>query len=282
MSRSPLPTDTRAVSPVVGTVLTVALLIIVAASIGVTSMSFVDEAEEPLKQYEHRVECEKPDGSTDIPTAGLVGHYTFDNPDLGTDESGESNHGEAIGGQTTSGAGLCAGDALNPDGDGMHIEIDDFPGPDSGLTISAWIKPDNIDAGNGQRIFADDVDTTGYALSMSDSGNPGIIRFFNRDADSGDISLDTDDIIENGTWYHVVGVYDAEDNTRSIYIDGVKRTSYSGVDDDWAAPGTASIGGEIEESAENNYFDGVIDEVRVYDRPLSESEIGALEDQIYR
>ena len=277
MSRSPLPTDTRAVSPVVGTVLTVALLIIVAASIGVTSMSFVDEAEEPLKQYEHRVECEKPDGSTDIPTAGLVGHYTFDNPDLGTDESGESNHGEAIGGQTTSGAGLCAGDALNPDGDGMHIEIDDFPGPDSGLTISAWIKPDDVTSSDGQRIFADDVGT-GYALSLNDGGDKRL-RFYNRDGSP--VSLDTEQIIEKGNWYHVVAVYDADGGRRAIYVDGVEEISMSG-DPSLATSGTASIGGEPEASGETMYFDGVVDEVRVYDRPLSERETGALEDQIYR
>jgi len=277
MSRVPLRTDTRAVSPVIGVILTVALLMIVAASIGVTSLSFADEVEEPMEQYEHRTQCEKPDGSTDIPTAGLVGYYTFDNPDLGTDESGESNHGEAIGGQTTSGAGLCSDAALDPDGDETHIELDNFPGPDSGLTISAWIKPEQVDS-NGQRIFADDVVNDGYALSLNDAG-PGQLRFFNRDGSP--VSLDTDPIIEEGNWYHVVAVYDADGGTRTIYVDGVEEASMSG-DPSLATTGTASIGGEPEASSEDKYFDGVIDEVRVYDRPLSEDEVEALEDQIYR
>jgi len=277
MSRLSLRTDSRAVSPVIGVILTVALLMVVAASIGVTSMSFADEVEEPMEQYEHRVQCEKPDGSTDIPTAGLVGYYTFDNPDLGTDESGESNHGEAIGGQTTSGAGLCAGDALNPDGDETHIELEGFPGPDTGLTISAWIKPEQVD-GNGQRIFADDVVNEGYALSLNDGGS-GRLRFFNRDGST--VRLDTDSIIEEDEWYHVVAVYDDDGGKRAIYVNGKKEASMSG-DPSLGTTGTASIGGEPEESSEDKYFDGVIDEVRVYDRPLSESEIDALEEQVYQ
>lgn len=279
MSRIQIHRDTRGVTPVVGVILTVALLVVVAAAIGATAFGFSDKVEEPFDQYEHRIQCEQPEGATDMPTAGLVGHYTFDEVDLGTDVSGNSNHGEAIGSQSTSGVGLCSDAALNPDGDETHIRIDNFPGPDSGLTISAWIKSDD-ETVEGQRIFADDVDQTGYALSLGDSGNPGTIRFYNRDGDT--VSLDTDRVIEADTWYHVVGVYDANANTRAIYIDGVKKASHSGEDDDWAAPGTASIGGETEESTEDNYFVGVIDEVRVYDRPLSEDEITELEDQFYR
>ena len=75
-----------------------------------------------------------------------------------------------------------------------------------------------------------------------------------------------------GRWYHVVGVYDSISKTASIYVDGIFRNSSSNVD--FTSPDVANsfnIGRGI-----STYWNGSIDDVRVYSRALSAAEVKKL------
>ena len=84
-------------------------------------------------------------------------------------------------------------------------------------------------------------------------------------------------------WYHMVGIWDAT-HTR-IYIDGkldaiTKRTTQGPLYD---VPGTKMVIGNCATKNRVNwtdyYFDGLIDEVRIYRRALSETEVSELFEQ---
>jgi hypothetical protein len=71
-----------------------------------------------------------------------------------------------------------------------------------------------------------------------------------------------------GNWYHLVGVYDG--NFVRLYVNGSLVDSEPVSDMD-ATSVDAGIGSNIDEGG--RYFDGQIDELRVYERALSEQEV---------
>jgi hypothetical protein len=81
-----------------------------------------------------------------------------------------------------------------------------------------------------------------------------------------DISSNT--VIEAGQWYHVAGTLDAGGESK-IYIDGILDNSAAGNAKEYII-GPANIGGYQNNS---RLFNGMIDDVRIYNHILSEVEI---------
>ena len=89
---------------------------------------------------------------------------------------------------------------------------------------------------------------------------------------------------EKGTYYHVVGVWDKQKGTSTIYVNGVRKgsTSASG---SFSFPPNKNcywfcIGGDASASGAGNAWRGDIAIARVYDAPLSETEIAKLWDAV--
>ena len=82
-----------------------------------------------------------------------------------------------------------------------------------------------------------------------------------------DIPIDSDNVISAGKWYHVVGVlkpnYDME-----LYVNGVLQAYTKNAGSINPLDGTPMWIGK-----ENFYLDGVVDDVRIYNRALSATEI---------
>jgi MSHA biogenesis protein MshQ len=165
---------------------------------------------------------------------------------------------------------------------------DSFPNLTTDFTITAWIRTTN-NAPTGQRIFIDDQNNTGgYGFSLADSGSPGRLRFYSRAITP--IILDSTFTIANNTWYFVAAVADITNQTRTIYVfnsAGVLQNStteppYTGT---WGVDvGPASIGAETNASAEapiNFHFHGNLDEVRVYQKVLSQQSLAAIATQTH-
>ncbi len=80
------------------------------------------------------------------------------------------------------------------------------------------------------------------------------------------------------TWYFVVGVRDYKKDSIRLYINGVladKKKFYEGPID---RNMKATIGAFIEKDSAQAFFAGVIDELKIYDRPLSAREVKAMFD----
>ncbi|MFT5296131.1 MAG: MSHA biogenesis protein MshQ, partial [Colwellia sp.] len=198
------------------------------------------------------------------------------------DETGNFN-AIAVNGVTTDGAlpalstnpGTCRYGSFN---DNYVALPDSFENLQGSFTITAWINPSNLNSGS--RIFADDeLNQTGYAFSLGDPGN-GKLRFYSRGVSP--VSVDTTTSIIANEWTFVTAVHNSANKTRQIYINGEPQivtgggtsNTYSGT---WGTDtGVATIGGETESGESGNRFTGSIDEVRVYESALSESEIMAV------
>ena len=76
------------------------------------------------------------------------------------------------------------------------------------------------------------------------------------------------------TWYHVAGVYNASARTLDIYVNGVLDNGVL-VGTVPAAQVNSSVNVNIGRRTGGFYFNGIIDEVRIYNRALTQSEIQA-------
>jgi hypothetical protein len=160
------------------------------------------------------------------------------------------------------------GNGLQFDGSNDYVSMGNVLNQTSSFTVAAWIYPHDITT-SGQRIVVKDSSSDGWALSLGDGGS-NTVRFFIRDLS--EIILDSTNIIQTNAWQHIVGVYDATAGTKKLYINGSLNAGSTGLT---GAPvsNTANfgIGGNPDTTA--NFFDGNIDNVKIYEKALTAAEV---------
>ena len=211
---------------------------------------------------------------------GLVGYWTFDKNNIvnGYAKStvgGNGLDGKLVGFDSISIPAGKIGEALEFDGLNDQVEIGDVLDQAGSYSIAIWVHPHTVssasDHTDDRRIVAKDTESAGWALSLSDGGD-GSLRFFIRSTSP--IVTDTvEGTLQTGVWQHIVAVFDTDTNVRTIYVNGTKKAETTGVSGNPTnTTASLTIGGNA--SGKNNgNFDGYIDEVRIYNRALSASEV---------
>lgn len=209
-------------------------------------------------------------------TSGLVGHWTFDGADMdwsattaeAIDRSGQGNHGNATNMDLTNAIIGKVGQSLGFNGTNEYINLGDSKFQyANNYAISAWFMP------TGKVSDVQSIFSTWGARSILRVETSGQVSFytFNSEVWYGATSPTA---LNNYEWYHAVAVKEANNNLR-LYVNGVLIDS-----DPMAVPslyvsGPTNIGGNVYTGAPY-YFQGPIDEVRVYNRALSTDEITEL------
>jgi len=215
---------------------------------------------------------------------GLVVHYSFDR-DEGcqvSDLSGKANHGTVAGAKHTP-EGKHGG-AYSLSGSNEHITI---PNSDSleirgNLTLAVWIKLTTLGPGgygNEHGYIINKGDdlwwNPAFCLGYSKEGEPLFHVCNATDPQSGGGKSATGaNKLEPGTWYHLAGVYDGA--TVKLYVNGrlEKSAAYTGPLRADRAPVHLG-GGKLFGVDWGNHFtvNGIVDEVMIHDRALTEREI---------
>ncbi|MDD4442552.1 MAG: LamG domain-containing protein [Kiritimatiellae bacterium] len=90
----------------------------------------------------------------------------------------------------------------------------------------------------------------------------------------GDVRYDLDNLRGPDSWYHIAFVWDLGLGQTRLYVDGVLRSTAALTAGGWVDPDpTLNLAGG---NAGNSKGNGIWDEVRVYDRALTDEEIAAL------
>ena len=210
--------------------------------------------------------------STTSDTAtGLVAHWAFDEENGTTtlDASGSGYIGTLVGPPNWTNGRI--GGALDFDGanDFVRTSYDQDPGT---ITLAAWVKLDSY-GGNDNGVILGKGDSSARIILKAAGGSKGqrlhFQKLFGHDYAEWVTPVGS---IQTGVWYHVAVTYiDASaTNDPIIYINGesqpVKETlTPKGKADRSTNPFTIS-----------GAFDGIIDEVRIYNRVLSATDIIAL------
>jgi len=205
-------------------------------------------------------------------TDGLVLYQSFDGQDVsGTtafDRSGLGNNGVISGATVKAGK---RGQGLDFDGVSNSIIVPDSNSLDitGAVTLSAWYYPNNMNAG-------------WYVLAAKDGGGSDSNYWLGRNGSKFYLTFinaswhnhSTVNTYTANQWYHVVGVIDSVNDTMKIYVNGVLDIDTQVEAADMIASNDSLYIGR--DNGNNTTVNGKIDEVRVYNRALSVSEIGNL------
>ena len=205
---------------------------------------------------------------------GLEAYWSFNNQDNpGYDDSGNYHQG-IVNGATWTLDGIKKG-AMSFNGN-SYISLPDFTSSDSQGTMVAWVKQ-SLPAGKAGLIYAegDSSDNKPY-IGLGFYGGQ---LFFARDVYglSSNYQGKLDVGANDGEWHFVV--FSSDGSTNHFYFDGQEvyltwqdGNIPQGIWFNGQYTNTNSIGG-CNRPDHWGYFDGTIDEVRIYNRALSHQEI---------
>jgi hypothetical protein len=222
-----------------------------------------------------------------VPEDGLVLRYVFERLTGGLvqDQSGNSVDGHIIGanGSRMRAPSLSGyGYAIQLHGDQhQYVDVPLLPVLDvDSFTLAAWVRYTGVqnDRTNGRWEVLEKAGA--YWMNVRTDGHVRVGGFFGGCSGPGVWQfLDSAQSLATGTWKHVATSYDG--STLTVYVDGVPSASKP-------VSGRTCISGEpLAVGAKNNpskglleaFWDGRLDEVRVYDRALTPQEIAALADR---
>jgi len=209
----------------------------------------------------------------DIPVTdpNLMGWWKFDEGAGATalDWSGHGNHARLMGGPTWT-AGYD-GDALKLDGadDYAVLPIGELISSMSSATFTTWVNFSNI-GGAWQRIFDFGSGTGTYIFLCPRTGTDGPMRLAIQTGGGGESLIDSTSTLPTG-WHHVAVVI--RSGNMQLYLDGAVATSGSTsvVPSDLGQTGSNWLGRS--QYAADGYFNGSLDDFRIYDYALSADEI---------
>src|SRR3989344_1357743 len=191
-----------------------------------------------------------------------------------TDSSGNGNNGTSC----PNGTGISApsvgkfGNAPDLNGSTQYLSAAHSTSLDitGSITVAGWMKSDNT---SGTHYIASKGDFTNSRLWGLLQSNTTIQFFIN--GSSGYTLLTSDaGSMPDTNWHHVAGVYDG--TNMNIYVDGIlaKSTAKTGTINSSSV--AVLIGTLINNGSNQEFFDGKLDEVRIYNRALSASEVTQL------
>ncbi|EHR63229.1 LamG-like jellyroll fold domain-containing protein [Saccharomonospora cyanea] len=208
--------------------------------------------------------------------SGLTGHWKLDG-DL-TDESAQ--------GRTLTAEGAPVLDEPGYEGSAAALDgADDWLSEPTGVdtaesfSVAAWVKPSTSE-GNRAIVSQDGEHVSGFQLQTTSNGEWAFVMFSEDAVGGGSVHsrIRSTQQVELGVWTHVTGVYDAAAQEVRLYVDGVLAgvKPHSGA---WSASGPLTVGRALWSDNHVDHFSGSIDEVRLYDRVLVDSEAALLAQQ---
>jgi len=207
-------------------------------------------------------------------TNGLVGFWTFDKTTIAgkTVKDLLGNHDGTINGAPGTVAGKI-GEALSFDGKADFVEVKHSASLNlkEAITIEFWFS---LKGKSGDNDYPRTVskgqstsDNSGYGVWVKDTSGATDIGFRSTTLTPNDIRAQNVPNYDDNKWHHVMVTYDGKKG--KLFVDGDKL-----VDID--------VSGDLSQNEEplhigdgNNerHFNGLIDEVRIYNRGLSEAEV---------
>ncbi len=229
-----------------------------------------------------------------VPTAGLVGHWTFDDG-TADDSSGNGYHGAVTGGVFSADvpAVFGSGQSIDLTAADSYVVVDtDVPaGADPNqdafdldqMTVSVWVK--GWPAGGDWQPFVAKGGESGQGWQLRRNGNSGSEIAFTLRGPGNDDFHTGGTSAADGEWHNIVGTYG--DGNRRIYVDGVllaeenrsgnvnntiSKLMFGARDADGWNGGTGF--------APEDFAQVMLDNIRIYDHAVNQGEVVALASNV--
>jgi len=223
---------------------------------------------------------------------GAIAHWSFDEASgtsvadtVRTIQPGTINN--PLGGDANLNAagkfnasGPLSSGGLNLGNGNDHVGVPRLSMSDTSFSIAAWINPTT--RANGDEIFGDWSNPWQLRFFLNGNGTLGTnLRRDGTGTNNGNLiglNSSTDDVVDIGQWSHVVLTWDRDTKTAKIYLDAVERGTQTIAD---ANLNLRNSGSHAEfqigyKGDAGGTFNGLMDEVWVFNKALETDEITAL------
>jgi glucose/arabinose dehydrogenase len=144
------------------------------------------------------------------------------------------------------------------------------------FTLAGWIKPESlIDYQMIAAKYEYGTNQRAYRLYLRGNNKAGLLVSPDgtvQDAYRLELTLPT--ALTSGTWYHLAGIFDVQQQTLSLYLDGQlsgsKPVPFNTV---YNTTAPFTLGANMNNGTPVQFFDGLLDEWRFYSRVLSQTDI---------
>ena len=202
---------------------------------------------------------------------GLVASYGFNEGSGGSvaDGSGNGNTGTISGATRTSGKN---GGALSFDGTNDLVTVPDAAALDltTGMTLEAWVNPSLLSNSWRTVLLKERPGGMVYALYAAGAGGRPGGYFVSGD----EFSALSPNVLPLNAWTHLATTYDG--SVLRLYVNGTQVASEAHAGSMAPSTGALKIGGN---NVWPEWFRGLIDDVRVYDRALTAAQIQSDRDR---
>jgi hypothetical protein len=177
------------------------------------------------------------------------------------DASPAANHGTLRGGTWTTAGRHRGGVVFDGVDDWVTVPDADSLDVRTALTLMAWVRPRVV--GTWDTVLMKEASgTLAYSLYGANASR-------RVSTELGPFEVASTTTLATNTWTHVAVTYDG--STTRLYLNGVQRVSRSGVRSIPATANPLRIGGNAVWN--NEWFDGTLDELRVYSRALTAADV---------
>lgn len=222
-----------------------------------------------------------PDATTAVQVPSLAGWWKLDETTgaLAADSSGSGNNGTTSGPLWVPGK---SGNALSFDGVNDYVTLPNSIANSSIGSVAMWVKTG---------VNFTDTITPLFYFSPTTDGNGGgshnelhldfnasdQLHLFIEGAASGDVNVTSPLSYNDNAWHHVAATWDINGNA-ILYVDGVQVGSVVHNAVAFISSASTYLGRPALTSASTRYYNGMMDDVRLYNTVLSPAEIAALVD----
>ena len=206
--------------------------------------------------------------TSQIPTAGLLAEWKFNNNHL--DTSGNGHNGTPTG--TTFGPNRhgAANSALVLNGTSDFVDVGSgLPIGTNVRSFSFWIKSSSA---NVQSVIGNrNGNVNGYAIQL----HPTVLSQFVNNVPSAGLFYPSGNILNN-SWHHVVEIRAGTANNK-IYVDNSSKALIVNTENLTDAADSLNTRIGVQKiTVDDRFFNGSLDDMRIYDRVLTVDEIDQL------
>jgi len=214
---------------------------------------------------QNEIEIEVTEGDDDPPIPqGIVGYWPFDGSAV--DVSGNGHHGTNVGATVVTGK---QGLAYQLSNSSDYIDLNTPVSMSGQFTTSLWIKPSSV---SGTRRVISNFSDGGFDLHLYSGSGSVIFRVYRDGALTA--SAEGGPLPPVGAWTHLAGVWNG--SSVLLYVNGQLRASAPTGQTPETSSATIKVGALGNLGLRQEDFAGAVDEVMLFNRPLSASEIATI------
>jgi Concanavalin A-like lectin/glucanases superfamily/Domain of unknown function (DUF1929)/Bacterial Ig domain/Glucodextranase, domain B len=207
---------------------------------------------------------------------GLVAGYAF-NETSGTTTADASGNGNT--GTLTNGAVFGAGkngNAISLNGSNQYVNIGNAASLQitGSMTISGWINASSFPVDDAAVVSKRSSTEVGFQFDTTVDTGPRTIGFKLTSSSGGLMARYGATALQLSQWYHIAGVYNTATQTIDVYLNG-QLNNGTLVGSVTSSQQNSTLAVNIGKRPGNTGFDfrGKIDDLRIYNRALSQAEI---------